>query len=308
MFNQTKISLLCALVTTITACSAVDPGTAPAQRAEDEGERATPNVERPSAAAPPTNEAAPTPTPMRAQRYVPRTFPTPRKGTRVVVSSEDLECQVRVPFREYDFPEGAEDPSVSATGKTMCYMADGDVLCHVSGTDTGLCYDSLDNVANAVLQPATRDGDFLAAYLAAHRDRLHTTISGHSQGAYDAARIADHLGPGDQLFLLQPASAALAPNGALLGAARRGALVFVGWSTNDDASLGIRAVAGEVPLTAFPLQQGIRVHNAPNARDLLLQHFGVSAGRTPNPALDASILSNPGSPQGRWRFPAWREP
>jgi len=194
----------------------------------------------------------------------------------------------------------------------MCYVARGAkaasavVHCHVSGTETGFCYDTLDNLANVLQRPATPDGDFLAAYLSEHADRTHTTVSGHSQGAHDASRIAGLLGPGDQLFLLQPASSALVPNRALLDAAGRGARVVVAWSTNDEASLGIRATAGDVPLIAFPVQRGIRVHNAPNARDLLLRHFGVPEGQTVNPALDASILSNPGSPRGPWRFPVWQ--
>jgi hypothetical protein len=66
-----------------------------------------------------------------------------------------------------------------------------------------------------------------------------------------------------------------------------------------------RALAGAVPLTELRWQTGIRVHSAPNARDLVHRHFAVPAGRTLNPALDARILSSPDSPHGSWSFPEW---
>lgn len=220
-------------------------------------------------------------------------------------ASPALTCQLRVTSRAFDFPADAQEPAVSSTAKTICFTQAGTIHCHVSGTETGLCYDTVNNFVNALLHPATIDGDFLIAYIEAH-PALRRNVSGHSQGAYDASRIAPLLDRGDQLMLLQPASSALLPNEALLGAMDRGARVYVAWSPNDNASLGIRGTAGQIPLLELPLQDLERVHNAPNARDLFMQWFAIGNGQTPNPALDASILSNPGSPYGTWRFPAWR--
>jgi hypothetical protein len=238
---------------------------------------------------------------------VPRTFASPRKGAHLTVNaSPTLGCKLIVNRREYDFPAGAESPSVSTTGKTMCFTIGSDLFCHVSGTSTGFCADELNNIDNQLRQPPTEDGNFVMAYLRTHPKQGKITLSGHSQGAYDVSRAADRLGRGDQLFLLQPAASALLPNRALLDATKRGANIIVAWSPNDNASLTIQAVAGAVPLLTFPLQEGIRVHNAPNARDLFMQHFRFPENRSFNPALEASILSNPGSPRGSWRFPTWR--
>ncbi len=237
----------------------------------------------------------------------PRTVALPKKGAHLTVdASPTLKCELLVKRREYDFPAGAESPSVSITGKTMCFTMGADLFCHVSGTSTGFCPDEWNNLDNALRQPPTQDGNFVIAYLASHPKKGKITLSGHSQGAYDVSRAADRLGQGDQLFLLQPAAAALRPNQALLDATKRGANVVVAWSPNDNASLGIRGLAGAVPLITFPLQEGIRVHNAPNARDLFMAHFKIPETRSVNPALEASILSNPGSPRGTWRFPTWQ--
>lgn len=236
-------------------------------------------------------------------------FRTPQKGARVEVSAnaEQLGCVLLVTSRTFDFPAGAEDRQVSATAKTMCFTLGATAHCHVSGTGTGFCQDAWNNVRNLVENPATVDGDFVRAYAAAH-PRHRWNVSGHSQGAYDASRVAPLLRRGDQLVLMQPASAAVVPNAALLDATARGARVVVAWSPNDNASLLIRPLSnGLVPLLTFPLQTGIRVHNAPNARALLFDAFAVPDGYTTNPALDASIISNPGSPHDpAWRFPEWR--
>jgi hypothetical protein len=276
--------------------TSAEPDDAPARAAADEPDDPTPAGG--AAALPLPGEADPGNGPL--------TFATPRKGAHVeLTASPALTCPLRVASRAYDFPAGAEGAAVSMTGKTMCFTQSGTIHCHVSGTETGLCYDTVDNVVNALTRPATRDGDFLRAYVAAHPGQRRN-VSGHSQGAYDASRVAPLLGAGDQLILLQPASSALLPNGALLGASERGARVYVAWSPNDNASLGIRSTAGPLPLIELPLQEVERVHNAPNARDQFLRWFAIEEGRTPNPALDASILSNPGSPLGSWRSPAWR--
>jgi hypothetical protein len=47
-------------------------------------------------------------------------------------------------------------------------------------------------------------------------------------------------------------------------------------------------------------QYGVRLHNAPNARFTFCELMHVPAGYTTNPALDASIISNPGSPCSEW--------
>ncbi|MBX3230936.1 MAG: hypothetical protein KIT84_36365 [Labilithrix sp.] len=238
-----------------------------------------------------------------------RMFPVPRQGAHVDVEADParLACSLRVTTRGFDFPAGAGDPSVSETGKTMCFTLGPTVHCHVSGTETGFCRDMFDNVRNLLENRATKDGDFVRAYASGHPGH-RLNVSGHSQGAYDASRVAPLLRAGDQLVLLQPASAAVVPNEALVDAAARGARVVVAWSPNDDASLLLRPLAGgRVPLLTFPRQEGIRVHNAPNARDLLHRELAVPDGYTSSPALDASILSNPGSPHDpAWRFPEWR--
>lgn len=215
-----------------------------------------------------------------------------------------LACPLRVEGRSFDFPAGALEPVVSITGKTMCFHDAAFVHCHTSGTGTGLCDDTFDNVVHVVTHPATIDGDFVIAYVNAHR-ALRVNVSGHSQGAYDASRVAPLLRAGDQLSLLQTPSSALVPNEALLDAIARKVRVYVVWSPNDNASLGIRLTSGQVPLVELPRQDIERVHNAPNARDQMHAWFRVPEGRTVNPALDASILSNPGSPYGPWRFPIW---
>jgi hypothetical protein len=237
----------------------------------------------------------------------PLTFSLPKKGAPLTRSAPaDLGCRVRLETRRYQFPAGATDTAVSKTGKSMCFALGAVVHCHVSGTSTGFCADELNNVVNAVLNPTTEDGDFVSAYVKAHPQHK-ANLSGHSQGAYDVSRAASLLGPGDQLMLLQPAAASLTPNDVLAGAARRGARVYIAWSPNDNTAIGIRLRAGRLPLIEFPMQEGIRVHNAPNARHLFLDHFNIPAGRTVSPALDASIISNPGSPRGPWRFPSWAE-
>lgn len=238
----------------------------------------------------------------------PRVFPVPRKGAHVVVKADAaaLGCSLLVDERSYDFPAGFDDAQVSSSGKGMCAHDATTIHCHVSGTETGFCHDALNNLANLLTAPPTLDGDFVIAY-AKKYPTLRINVSGHSQGAYDASRVAPLLRKGDQLILLQPASAALSPNDPLLAASKAGAYVYVAWSPNDDASLGIRGLAGDIPLLQFPLQTGIRVHNAPNARDLFLRLFAIPDGLTMNPVLDASILSNPGSPHdAAWRFPSWQ--
>lgn len=235
----------------------------------------------------------------------PDTFPIPRAGLVMEVSAgKSLSCTLRETERTYTFPAGALDPAVSSTGKTMCFTQARTVHCHVSGTETGFCRDKLNNVTNAVRHPPTVDGDFVQDYVREH-PKLRIDVSGHSQGAYDASRVAPLLGKGDQLILLQPASSALSPNDALLDAIDRAARVYVAWSPNDEASLGIRLTSGDVPLIELPRQQVDRMYNAPNARDQFHRWFGIADRRTVNPALDASVLSNPGSPEGPWRFPAW---
>lgn len=261
-----------------------------------------PTTPAPKAPAPPK----PSPNDPEPDPSAPLTFPIPKKGTHVdLAASASLACKLLVPSRSFDFPADAKEPVVSITGKTMCFHDATFVHCHTSGTGTGLCDDTFDNVKHALTHPATTDGDFVIAYVGAHRS-LRANVSGHSQGAYDASRIAPLLRAGDQLSLLQTPSAALVPNEPLLDALAKNARVYVVWSPNDNASLGIRLTAGEVPLIELPYQDIERVHNAPNARDQMLKWFHVAEGRTVSPALDASILSNPGSPLGPWRFPAWK--
>jgi len=237
----------------------------------------------------------------------PLAFAVPKKGARLTLNAPaDLRCRLRVETRQYHFPAGATDTVVSKTGKSLCFALGAAVHCHVSGTSTGFCSDELNNLVNAAVNPSTEDGDFVSAYVRAHPQHK-ANLSGHSQGAYDVSRAAPLLGPGDQLVLLQPAAASVTPNEALVAATQRGARVYVAWSPNDNASIGVRLRAGQLPLVQFPEQEGIKVHNAPNARHLFLKHFNVPTSRTVSPALDASIISNPGSPRGPWRFPTWAE-
>lgn len=258
----------------------------------------------PPAVTPPTSTSSPPPPPA-PEGDGPLTFPIPRKGAHLdLAAAPPLACPLRVDRRSFDFPAGALEPVVSITGKTMCFHDATFVHCHTSGTGTGLCEDTFDNVVHLLTHPATIDGDFVIAYVRAHR-ALRVNVSGHSQGAYDASRVAPLLRAGDQLSILQTPSSALVPNEALLDAIARKVRVYVVWSPNDNASLGIRMTSGEVPLVELPRQDIERVHNAPNARDQMHAWFHVPEDRTVNPALDASILSNPGSPYGPWRFPIW---
>jgi hypothetical protein len=240
----------------------------------------------------------------------PRTFAIPKRGERVVVeASADLDCKkLRTDSREFEFPEGATSPSVSPTGKTICFNMGDDLFCHTSGTSTGFCSDWVNNVEQAVGDiRRTAESDFITAFIVQRRSGSgHITLSGHSQGAFDVSRLAGALYEDDQLILLQPPAAALYPPERLTRAIERGARVFIGWSPTDKASIGIRQYADVLPLTELAAQSG-PLHNAPNARDLFHRAFEVEATRTVNPALDASILSNPGSPRGAWSFPAWAD-
>lgn len=266
----------------------------------------TPSPPPGAAVTPPTATSSPPPSPPPStEGDGPLTFPIPRKGAHVELApGPTLSCPLRVERRSFDFPAGALEPGVSITGKTMCFHDATFVHCHTSGTGTGLCEDTFDNVVHVLTHPGTVDGDFVIAYVNAHR-ALRVNVSGHSQGAYDASRVAPLLRAGDQLSILQTPSSALVPNEALLDAIARKVRVYVVWSPNDNASLGIRLTSGQIPLVELPRQDIERVHNAPNARDQMHAWFRVPADRTVNPALDASILSNPGSPQGPWRFPIW---
>jgi len=236
-----------------------------------------------------------------------RSFVLGRKGAHLErEAGPELACSVRVRARGFDFPAGARDLAVSPTAKSMCFTRGPYLFCHVSGTGTGLCEDTLDNARDFLLLPQTIDGAFVDDYIARHPN-ARAIVSGHSQGAYDASRVTPRLRRGDELVLLQPIAAAVVPNAALVDAMARGVRVFVAWSANDNASLGIRLLAGTLPLIELPAQWGTRVHSAPNARDQIHRVLGVASGRTINLALDASILSNPDSPRGEWTFPAWSE-
>lgn len=235
-------------------------------------------------------------------------FETPRRGDHHVVTADgELGCEQRVEQREFDVPRGASDVGVSPTAKTLCFTLEGDTFCHVSGTGTGFCRDAWANVVNALDGPSsTVDSRFVDRFLGEHRVG-RVIVSGHSQGAYDIARIAPSLRAGDQMVLLQPAAASLTPNRALLDAIDRGVHVHVAVSPGDAASIGVGRRAGEVPIILLPQQDpAIGIHGAANARDLVLAHFGADDDQTFNPALDASILSYPDSQRGPWRFPEWR--
>jgi hypothetical protein len=89
----------------------------------------------------------------------------------------------------------------------------------------------------------------------------------------------------------------------------KGALVNIAWSRGDEASISIRAVNAIARLPLIEMAKnvsaqaegcGVRLHNAPNARHAYLALMRVPAGRTVNPAFDASIISNPGSPCPEW--------
>lgn len=237
----------------------------------------------------------------------PLTFPIPRHGSHhIITPRSETRCDFLRREIAIDLPAGASTVHVSATGKSLCYALDGDTFCHTNGTGTGFCADALKNLANALVLPDTIDGNFAIGYIKEHRVG-RVVVSGHSQGGYDISRTAPHLRAGDQLILLQPVSAALTPNENLLGAIARGVHVHVGFSPRDLASIGIRLLAGPVPLVEFPKQDGQGVHSTQNARTLLHRFYGVGAGRTVNPALDAVLLSNPGWSQDPSTFPAWAD-
>jgi hypothetical protein len=261
-------------------------------------------------------------------------FPIPAAGmseTRTKQGSCPLGSKLLTQSRAFTFPDGAQERSVSATGKTLCFGLGATFHCHTSGTSTGFCDDWVNNAGNALLGPDSEDGRFARAYLAARagrHPRPRFNVSGHSQGGPDAAQTASLLVAGDQLVLLQPASSALYLHDALHGALARGVRVLIAWSEGDEASLMITKLdTGKEPLPLIKLPKnvsdaaercGVRLHNAPNARHVLHTLIGMPPARTLSPALDASIISNPGSPcrersnltlscpaQVPWACPAW---
>ncbi len=261
-------------------------------------------------------------------------FPVPAAGTRETLAKQGscpFGSKLLTPSRTFTFPAGAREREVSATGKTLCFGLGETYHCHTSGTSTGFCDDWVRNAGNAVFGPDSEDGRFARGYLAARAGlspRPRFNVSGHSQGGPDAAQTAELLGPGDQLVLLQPASSALYLQASLHGALARGARVLIAWSEGDEASLLITKLdAGKDPLPLIRMPKnvsdaaercGVRLHNAPNARHVLHALIGMPPSRTLSPALDASILSNPGSPcreRGNlaltcaapvpWSCPAW---
>ena len=243
-------------------------------------------------------------------------FVAPRQGPSITVSSAGCPASstLLAATRTLQFPDGATDRAISSTAKSICFRLQGTYHCHTSGTSTGFCDDWDDNLGNAMewgkLQSI--DGDFLEAYLAPRiqqQPRPRVNVSGHSQGGADAAQVAGLLDNGDQLTLLQPAASALYMKDALHQALARGAVVSIAWTTGDEASIGIRPInaVAKLPLIEMPQnvpgpaeQCGVRLHNAPNARSTFLDMMHVPAGYTTNPALDASIISNPGSPCSEW--------
>jgi|GEM_PF-4278940 len=242
--------------------------------------------------------------------------------------------------KEFHFPAASTHRAVSRTGKTMCFYLNGTYHCHVSGTNTGYLSDWPNNYPSLPGQllrdwtcPDTDDGKFLEEYMTRVRSwwpQAPFNVSGHSQGAADAAGIARRMRAGDQLILVQPATAGFSESCGLSQAYNRGVNVFVSRSQGDIVSSGIqlrgsqcypvdvmsdenicddivkdgkvvgRDCGGPGPLTHGPG----RVHNAPNARHQFKRDKGIGPGLTPNPALDASINSNPGSPSShRWESP-----
>jgi hypothetical protein len=261
---------------------------------------------------------------------------SPQQGPSVTVALQGGKCpgggQPLAKTRTLVFPQGATDRAISSTAKTICFELRGRYHCHVSGTSTGFCNDWGDNFGNATewgnLQ--SEDGRFLKQYLIKRtlsQPRRPVNVSGHSQGGADAAQIAGLLQQGDQLNLLQPAAASLYMKDDFHRAIKRGAMINIAWTEGDEASISIRALNQLAKLPLIQLQKnvsreaeqcGVRLHNAPNARHVFHQAMGVPAGYTVNPAMDASIISNPGSPclevgnikldcpaKVPWTCPAW---
>lgn len=264
-------------------------------------------------------------------------FPVPAAGEAVLASKQGscpLGSKLLTPGRTFTFPAGARERVVSASGKTICFGLGAAYHCHTSGTSTGFCDDWVNNAGNALLGPDSEDGRFARSYLAeraGRRPRPRLNVSGHSQGGPDAAQTAALLGDGDQLVLLQPAASALYLHAELHGARARGARVLIAWSEGDEASLMITKLdTGKEPLPLIKLPKnvsdaaercGVRLHNAPNARHVLHALIAMPPSRTLSPALDASIISNPGSPcrerdnvtlscpaEVPWSCPAWAGP
>lgn len=244
-------------------------------------------------------------------------FAAPRQGVAITASLSGgcpSGSKLLTPTRTLQFPDGAVDRAISSTAKTICFRLRDTLHCHTSGTSTGFCDDWNNNYGNALEWSRLRsvDGDFLEAYLAPRlqqQPRPRVDVSGHSQGGADAAQIAGRLQKGDQLTLLQPAAAALYMKDDLHQAIYRGAVVSIAWTRGDEASLSIRAInaVAKLPLIEMPKNVsdqaehcGVRLHNAPNARHTFLGLMRVPAGYTINPAMDASIISNPGSPCSEW--------
>ncbi|MEL6195660.1 MAG: hypothetical protein AAFZ38_02185 [Myxococcota bacterium] len=242
--------------------------------------------------------------------------------------------------KRFYFPVGSEHRAVSRTGKTMCFKLDGQYHCHVSGTTTGFTADwpnNFENSANSAVGNCvvTDDSQFVFAYYGDAVRRDHTVkfnISGHSQGASDIAASGSmlHLGPGDQVVLLQPAASNLGNQCGLNEAQCGGAKVTAALTLKDIVSVGAEPTNTCINM---PVMDDIRnpeepngcrnpnrkppgppsppscdesIHSAPYARHLFHLEANVPAGSTCNPAFDASIISNPDSPSsafGTWELP-----
>jgi hypothetical protein len=268
---------------------------------------------------------------LRATAYL---VPGRGAATEVTAGSCPAGAELLNKTRSLVFPEGASQRAVSSTAKTICFELRGTVHCHTSGTSTGFCDDWGDNAGNAIEwgNLSSVDGDFLKAYLlprTLQQPRPRLNLSGHSQGGADVAQVARLLEQGDQMTLLQPAAAALYMKDDMHHALQKGATINIAWSAGDEASITIRTLnsVAQLPLIEMPKNVtgsaehcGVRLHNAPNARHVFMGVMGVPAGYTVNPALDASIISNPGSPCPEtgniqltcpatvpWLCPIWRD-
>ncbi len=249
-----------------------------------------------------------------------RTYEQPTRGVRRTVEYDGQAHPVnraasviwgpRANEKEYVFPEDSTDRAVSRTGKTMCFKQDGVYHCHTSGTTTGFRNDWANNGANAIAAvdhcPRTDDGRFLDHYVRTRRAQdpdADFNVSGHSQGS-EAVQVSEELGEGDQITVLQPAASHVEKCNVQV-AQEQGANVVIAPSEGDVVSTGLSR--RDVPRTTLPNDNTRdtehQVHSAPNARDRLNEQMGVEENRTFNPAMDASVVSNPGSPAGPWRQP-----
>ncbi|MEL6760067.1 MAG: hypothetical protein AAFP04_06655, partial [Myxococcota bacterium] len=243
--------------------------------------------------------------------------------------------------KRFYFPAGAEHRAVSRTGKTMCFKLHGQYHCHVSGTTTGFTADwpnNFDNSTNSAIGncAATDDSKFVFAYysdMTQQDPSAKFNISGHSQGASDIAASGSmlYLESGDQVLLLQPASANLGNQCKLNEAQCAGARVVAARTVGDIVSVGAEPTNtcinmpvmddtrnpeelngcdsnpnAKPPGPTPPPSCEERIHSAPYARHLYHIEANVPEGSTCNPAFDASIVSNPGSPSsafGTWELP-----